>query len=194
MKPVSFIRLASCVGGLIAAQPAAVHGQVSVTTYHYDNSRTGWNNQEPTLTPAKVSTFRILHTVTLDDLVDAQPLVIACSQTTIARCKATTDDVVYVATENNTVYAIDASSGQIVLSRNLGPAVSTPSGCNITPRVGITGTPVIDAATHTLYAIAYTVINGIATYQLHALDLSTFGGQGGASYARCIAHFDGRVR
>jgi len=34
MKPVSFIRLASCVGGLIAAQPAAVHGQVSVTTYH----------------------------------------------------------------------------------------------------------------------------------------------------------------
>ena len=59
-------------GALLAA------GQVAVTTYHYDNNRTGWNKHETVLTPANVGTssFGWLRTVVLDDQVDAQPLVV----------------------------------------------------------------------------------------------------------------------
>ncbi len=86
---------------------------VAVTTYHYDTLRTGWNNHETTLTATNFpSTFGILQTVTLDDQVDAQPLIVPGQ--TIA---GGTHDVVYVATESNTVYGIDASSGAIILRR-----------------------------------------------------------------------------
>jgi putative pyrroloquinoline-quinone-binding quinoprotein len=145
------------------AQPMAV------TTYHYDNLRTGWNQQETTLTPQNVNqtTFGILGTVPLDDQVDAQPLIVP--NQTIA---GGTHDVVYVVTENNTVYAIDASSGAILLSNHLGTPVPTPLRClNNGPNVGINGTPTIDLATQTLYVIAY--LNGSPPiYRLHALKLS----------------------
>ena len=55
-------------------------------------------------------------------------------------------DVLYVVTENNTVYGLDAHSGAVLVSRNLGPPVPTPLGCgNNGPNVGITATPVIDS-------------------------------------------------
>lgn len=140
---------------------------VAVSTYHYDSPRTGWNSNETTLTAASFpSAFRMIQTVALDDQVDAQPLLVP--GLTIA---GGIHDVVYVVTESNTVYAIDASSGAILLSRNLGAAVPTPLGCgNNGPNVGITGTPVIDLTTNTLYLIAY--VNGPPTYRLHALNLS----------------------
>jgi hypothetical protein len=144
--------------------------KVAVTTYHYDNLRTGWNPNETMLTAAKFpSPFGMLASVTLDDQVDAQPLIVP-NQTIF---DGTKHDVVYVATASNTVYAIDASTGAILYSRNLGPPVPTPLGCqNNGPNVGITGTPVIDLATQTLYVIAY--VNGFPPiYQLHALDLGT---------------------
>ena len=97
-----------------------------VTTYHYDTLRTGWNNQETMLTASSFpSAFGILKTVQLDDQVDAQPLVVPGSQ--IANGSLTTDDVVYAATGNNTVYAIDASTGVILLSINLGSPVPARS-------------------------------------------------------------------
>ncbi len=147
------------VTGLLAAP-------VAVPTYHYDSLRTGWNSNETTLTATNFpSAFRLIHTVALDDQVDAQPLLVP--GLTIA---GGTHDVVYVVTESNTVYAIDASSGAILLSRSLGAAVPAPLHCyNNGPNVGITGTPVIDLTTHTLYLIAY--VNGPPTYQLHALNL-----------------------
>ncbi|HUB64646.1 MAG TPA: hypothetical protein VL996_09415, partial [Methylocella sp.] len=151
------------IAGRAAAQP------VAVTTYHYDTLRTGWNSSETTLTATNFpSNFGILQTVTLDDQVDAQPLIIP--GLTIA---GGTHDVVYVATESNTVYAIDASSGAILLSRNLGAPVPAPLGCNNNgPNVGINGTPVIDPVSQTLYVVAY--VNGSPPiYQLHALSLST---------------------
>ena len=125
---------------------------VAVTTYHYDTLRTGWNNHETTLTATNFpSTFGILQTVTLDDQVDAQPLIVPGQ--TIA---GGTHDVVYVATESNTVYGIDASSGAIILQRNLGSPVPAPLGCtNNGPNVGINSTPVIDLSANTLYVIAY---------------------------------------
>src|ERR1035437_3952368 len=75
----------------------------------------------------------------LDDQVDAQPLLVP--GLTIA---GGIHDVVYVATESNTVYAIDASSGAILISKNFGAPVPAPLGCtNNGPNVGINGTPTI---------------------------------------------------
>src|SRR5208337_3683805 len=154
----------------------ATPSPVAVTTYHYDNLRTGWNQHETTLTASSFpGNFGILQTVTLDDQVDAQPLIIPG-----LAIAGGTHDVVYVATESNTIYAIDASSGAILLSRNLGDPVPTPLGCNNNgPNVGINGTPVINLATQTLYVIAYvnSENGGPPTYQLHALNLSSLADQ-----------------
>jgi hypothetical protein len=140
--------------------------------------RTGWNPKETQLTHGNVNSasFALLHVTPLDDQVDAQPLVVANEPVSVAG-HLVRHDVVYVATENNTVYAIDASSGQILLQRNLGPSVpqaSLPGGCgNNGPNVGINGTPVIDTAANTLYVIAFTLVGTTYAYHVHALDLST---------------------
>ncbi len=154
---------------VVVAGSAAAQSTFAVTTYHYDTLRTGWNKQETTLTATNVNTatFGILQTVTLDDQVDAQPLIVP--NQTIA---GVTHDVVYVATESNTIFAIDASSGAKLFARNLGSPVPAPFGCgNNGPDVGITSTPVIDLTSQTLFVIAY--VNGSPPiYQLHALNLS----------------------
>ena len=152
---------------------STAHAQIPVTTYHYDTLRTGWNQNERTLTPANVSSssFGLLlpKPVTLDDQVDAQPLVVP--NVAIA---GGIHEVVYVATENNTIYAIDPSTGAVLLSRNLGSPVPMPLGCtNNGPNVGINSTPVIDLASKTMYVIAYTLENNVPVYRIHALDLST---------------------
>lgn len=147
--------------------------QVSITTYHYDNNRTGWNQNETVLTPANVasSSFAMLQKVTLDDQVDAQPLVVPGVNITTGNYQGK-HDVVYVVTENNTVYAIDAEAGTILLSPNFGKPVPYPLGCNNNgPNVGINSTPVIDPTTNTLYVMVYT--NNPPTYKLHALDLGS---------------------
>src|SRR5271154_642167 len=62
----------------ISASAPLAAAQTAVTTYHYDNNRTGWNQNESVLTPANVasSSFGLLQTVALNDQVDAQPLVV----------------------------------------------------------------------------------------------------------------------
>jgi acylphosphatase len=165
--------------------------RVAVTTYHYDNMRSGWNPSETQLTPANVNSasFGLVARTALDEQVDAQPLVVP-NQTISGQPGQ--HDVVYVATEKNTVYAIDASSGAVLLSRNFGIPVpqaylsrwKTPliPGCdNNGPNVGIAGTPVIDRASNTIFAITYTIrvdasntpIAGSQAYQVHAIDLSS---------------------
>jgi hypothetical protein len=165
--------------GALAAGGA--EAAVNVTTYHYDNYRTGWNSSETFLTPYNVShtsgtgkTFEMLSSVALDDQVDTQPLVMA-SQAISGRG---THSVVYVATENNSIYAIDTNDGAILLHKNFGtpvPESALPGGCNNNAQnVGINGTPVIDASTSTMYVITYTYDNSTTpTYRIHALDLST---------------------
>lgn len=146
----------------------------AVTTYHYDDLRTGWNSHEEKLTRAKVHSpkFGLLHTVALDDQVDTQPLVMPHEKIT-AGPDPGEHDVVYVATENDTVYAIDAHSGAILLSPNFGPPVSWPIGCkNNGPNVGINGTPVIDRDNNAMYVITYTLQGGNPAYFIHELDLS----------------------
>jgi outer membrane protein assembly factor BamB len=128
-----------------------------VLTYHYDNQRTGWNPSESVLTPANVPGLQLAASVPLDDQVDAQPLVFK--------------GAIYVVTENNSVYAIDANSGNVIASTNLGTPVTTPVyGCN-SGHVGITSTPVIDPGSSTLYVMAYRYNgNGSPVFQLHALN------------------------
>jgi len=156
----------------IGASGLLAMGQTSVTTYHYDTYRTGWNQNESVLTPANVGTtaFGLLQNVKLDDQVDAQPLVMPGVLITAGSYQGT-HDVVYVATENNTVYAIDVHSGTILLSPNFGTPVSSPLGCNNNgPNVGINSTPVIDPSSNTLYVMVYTQGASGPTYTLHALN------------------------
>jgi len=142
---------------------------VTVATYHYNSERTGWNNQETALSASAFpSNFGVLATVALDEQVDAQPLLVPAQS-----IAGGVHDVLYVVTENNTVYGLDAHTGAVLVSRNLGPPVPTPLGCgNNGPNVGITSTPVIDLDGHHIIVMAY--VNGMPPqYQLHALDLVT---------------------
>jgi hypothetical protein len=144
----------------------------AITTHHYDNGRTGWNQQETILTPANVGKLQLLTTVALDEQVDAQPLYVPGMTIGGGR-----HNVLYVATENDTIYALDAVSGAIRLQMNFGAAVpqsALPSQCNNNSAVvGINSTPVIDLASNTLYVMIYTYENNIPIYRLHALDLAT---------------------
>ena len=145
----------------------------AVTTYHYDNHRTGWDSKETSLTPTNVASsyFGLLRTVALDDQVDSQPLYMPAINITSGQFQGT-HQAVYVATENNSVYAIDAGGPSMLLKANFGAPVSKPLGCeNNGPNVGITSTPVIDKATNTLYVMVYTQQSSGPAYLLHALDL-----------------------
>jgi len=147
--------------------------QISITTYHYDNNRTGWNNRETVLTPANVATssFGLLYNVALDDQVDGQPLFVPGVNITAGNYPGK-HDVVYIASEGNTVYAIDAESGTLLLNPNFGKPVPYPLGCtNNGPNVGINSTPVIDQSANTMYVLVYTNDSSGPTYRIHALDL-----------------------
>jgi len=115
--------------------------------------------------------FGILNTVALDDQVDAQPLVVS-GQTINGHG---IHNVLYVATESNTIYAIDATSGEILLKTALGPPVpqsALPGGCSSNAaHVGINSTPAIDSRSETLYVITYTFEQSSPVYRLHALGL-----------------------
>ena len=176
MKP--FAIMGAAIFGAIAISTAfpAVAQKRAVTTYHYDNYRTGWNPNETKLTPANVgpTSFGVIAQVVLDAQVDAQPLLVP-GQPITAGPTPGTYQVVYVATEGNTIYAIRASNGTVLLSRNLGTPVPTgPCNSSTDPPVnGIKGTPVIDVLANALYVIANISISGNQqTYQLFALNLN----------------------
>ena len=140
MRRYGISHLLTVLIGLASALP--LWGQSrSVLTHHYDTLRTGWNAQEQTLTASHFPTsFGLLQNVAIDDQVDAQPLLMPAQQ-----IAGGVHDVVYVVSESNTVYAIDADTGAVLVERNLGPPVPTPLGCgNNGPNVGITSTPVIE--------------------------------------------------
>lgn len=156
---------------------------VRVVTYQYDVSRAGVNAQETTLTPANVnsSQFGKLFSDSVDGLVFAQPLYMG----NVSIANQGTRNVVYVATEHDSVYAFDADRGggplwQVSFLNPNGGVNSVPAsdtGCDqITPEIGITGTPVIDPQSGTLYVVAMTkeTSGGTTNYvhRLHALDIT----------------------
>ncbi len=169
-------RSAALLCTLAALWAGGVAAQVSVTTYHNDNSRTGQNLQETTLTPANVNStqFGRLFTVTVDGSVYAQPLYLP--NVFIA---GATHNVLYVATQHDSVYAIDADTGTQYWHVSLIPAGGSTVNPNvdlaycgdIPTEIGITGTPVIDPTTNTLYVVAKSKLNGVISQYLHALDV-----------------------
>jgi hypothetical protein len=157
-----------------------------VVTYKNDVGRTGQNLTESVLTPTNVNsaTFGLLHLLSVDGNVDAQPLYL--SHLKIA---GVTHNVLYVATEADSVYAFDAQSGAILWKVSLlGAGESTSGevdGCGqVAPEIGVTSTPVIDRSSGpngTLYVVAMTEDASMNYHQrLHALDVTTgaevFGG------------------
>ncbi len=162
----------------------AQSGNPAITTGQYDSNRSSANPNETTLNTSNVTVnqFGKLFSWTVDGWVSAQPLYVpGVSINGAAR------NVVYIATMNNSIYAFDANnpSAQPLWHVNLGQAVSSPTanGCpyNVGPLLGILSTPVIDPATHTLYAVAATPTgvssskpNGTGYFQyLHAIDITT---------------------
>jgi hypothetical protein len=161
---------------VLSGTGVASHAGVNITTYHVDTARTGQNTQETTLTPANVNStqFGKLFAVTVDGDVYAQPLLMSGITTPQG-----THDVLYVATEHDSVYAIDADLGTIYTQVSLVPAggstvnSSTDVNCgDLVPEIGITGTPVIDPSGNTLYVVAKSKVNGTLVQYLHALDLT----------------------
>jgi uncharacterized repeat protein (TIGR03806 family) len=157
-----------------------------VLTYHYDNTRDGANTNETILTPGNVNTnnFGKLFTYSVDGYVYAQPLI----ATNVTIPGKGTHDILYIATENDTVYAFDAdnyvptpywtnsfinpSAGLVAVPGSL----ADPNN-DLLPVIGISATPVIDPASGTIYTEARTaqITGGTTNYihQLHALDIST---------------------
>jgi hypothetical protein len=138
--------------------------------------RTGQNLTETTLTPVNVNSasFGLLRLLSTDDPVDATPLVASG-----LAVNGGTHNVLYVATEHDSVYAFDADSGAqlaVVSLLGSGESPSDTRSCNqVLPEIGITATPVIDRSAGpngTLYVVAMSKDGSGNYYQrLHALDL-----------------------
>jgi len=181
MKKIVTVVLTLLAFGSIKSSQA----QVSVLTYHNDNLRTGAITNETILTPANVSSniFKRLFTRSVDGYVYAQPLVAA--GVNIPRVGSR--NVVYVATEHDSLYAFDADTGRGYWHAKLlpkrGKTVASVKDANCTdliPEVGVTSTPVIDPSTSTIYVVEKGKTNTVFFQRLHALDLATgvekFGG------------------
>ena len=163
-------------------------GQVSVLTQHNDNLRTGANLVETKLNTSNVNVNRFgqLFSRAVDGQIYAQPLYMP----KLVMPGKGTRNVVFVATQHNSVYAFDADDPAAVAPLwqvNLGPAATTPNNdfgnrigrfTNIMPEVGITSTPVIHPGTNTIYVETFTkdpLPGGKYVYRhrLHALNLLT---------------------
>ena len=161
----------------VTAQPAGGPA-ADVVTFKNDALRSGQYLVETTLTPANVNStsFGLLHNPQVDGKVDAQPLYL--SQLTI---KGAAHNVVFVATEHGSVYAIDADAGTALWQVSLlatGEKTSDTHGCGqVQPEIGITSTPVIDRTAGpngTMYVVAMSIDQSSKYHQrLHALDVTT---------------------
>lgn len=152
--------------------------QVNVTTYQYDLARTGANTNEFILNKSNVNanSFGLIYNLPVDGAIYGQPLYAA----NVDIPGNGTHNVVYVATENDSVYAFDADYGGAPLWRdtftNSGAVTvsSTEVNCSqIQPEIGITSTPVIDLSRGAIYVVAMTREGGNYVQRLHALDIST---------------------
>lgn len=153
----------------------------AVTTYQYDNARTGNDAAERQLTPANVNaaSFGRLARLPVDGPIYAQPLYMP----DVRVPGQGPHNLVLVATENDSVYAFDATGHprrplwhrQLAdPARGITPVPAAAVACGqILPALGITATPVIAPQDHELFVLARTERHGRFAQTLHALDLAT---------------------
>jgi IPT/TIG domain-containing protein/carbohydrate binding protein with CBM4/9 domain len=152
-----------------------------VFTYHYDNLRSGVNASETTLAPYNVNKqqFGKKFSFPVDGWIDASPLYVAN-----VSIGGVPHNVVYVATEHNSVYAFDADGLQSTslwqtsfINPSAGvttiPTSDLVSGGIAQPEFGIMATPVIDPVAGTIFVLARTKESGNYVQRLHALDITT---------------------
>jgi hypothetical protein len=187
--PRKFLRLGCTCILAVAALSIPSAAQTSVLTWHNDNGRTGQTLTETVLTPTNVtsSTFGKVLSYPVDGQIYTQPLYVP----NVSIPGKGTHNVVYVGTEDDSVYAFDAdglSSAPLwrtsfaIPSAGINPVncVSAQLSCNVYPMDGVTGTPVIDLSSNTMYVASHTSENGSYYMRLHALDITSgaekFGG------------------
>ena len=179
----------SCMptAGLLAQTPTPV----PVLTWRYDLTHEGQNTNETALTPANVNptSFGKLFSVSVDSTVYSQPLYVPG----LKMSDGVVHNVLFVATENDSIYAFDADSNggsntsalwHITLldaAHGAGPGATAIPGSeqgiapqgDIGPTIGITGTATINPATNTMYVVGNTVENGVFFSRLHAINILT---------------------
>ncbi|HVQ97711.1 MAG TPA: Ig-like domain-containing protein, partial [Mycobacterium sp.] len=165
----------SVTGTSAATVSVATTSSVNIPTWHVDNNRSGLNSKETILTPTSVagSTFGKIGSYLVDGYAYAEPLLI--SNLTV---NGATHNVLFVATEHDSVYAFDADTvgsaplwKTSLLRTNETPLTNAP----IQPYQGITGTPVIDTRSNTLYVVSTqkNTSTGATSFRLNALDITT---------------------
>ncbi|MBU6399983.1 MAG: chitobiase/beta-hexosaminidase C-terminal domain-containing protein, partial [Verrucomicrobia bacterium] len=174
-----------CLGLALLLLATGAPAQVAVLTQHNNVARTGLNDQETILTPANVNpnSFGKLFSYPVDGYVCAQPLYVP----SVAVLNRGTHNVLFIATEHDSVYAFDADSN---IDTNASPLwhvsfinpsagiTTVPNGdvgsSDIVPEIGITSTPVIDPGSGTLYVEVKTKEPGLVyRHRLHALDITS---------------------
>jgi hypothetical protein len=156
----------------VGSAAQSVVSNVYVLTNKNDTNRTGANTKETILDTSNVNaaTFGKVFSRFVDGQVYAQPLYVG---------GVNGKNVVYVATEHNSVYAFDADDTRAdappLWTVNLGPTLpSSDTGCGLlSPEIGITATPVIDVAAQTIWFTSRHKENGKAVHKLNALDIAT---------------------
>jgi hypothetical protein len=155
--------------------------QQPFSTSHADNTRSNANTNETLLAPSNVNKYSFGHlfSAPVDYVVMAQPLYVP----NVNIPNQGTRNVIYVATQADSVYAIDADTGAQLWYASMLDGGTTASGKNLPCgtaagfyQEGIIGTPVIDPSTTpnpTMYLVAKTVVNGTVQHHLHALDITT---------------------
>jgi PQQ-like domain len=154
-------------------------GGADVFTYHNDNQRTGLNPDEVGLIASTVPQLSQKWFFLVDGEVYAQPLYVS----SVAVADGTRHNMLIVATELDSVYALDAETGAQLWKASLIPggerqADSTTAGKNcgdLTPWNGVTATPVVDRDKGKIFVVAYTqnLSTGHHIYRLHSVDLAT---------------------
>ncbi|HEV7611819.1 MAG TPA: hypothetical protein VGO37_08100 [Steroidobacteraceae bacterium] len=181
----SFAVLVTDASGSTASRSAAlsvtsgvVPTGTDVLTYKNDLRRSGQNLSESMLSPADVNSsgFGLLRNLTVDGKVDAQPLYVSH-----LLVSGSAHNVVFAATEHDSVYASDADTGSVLWQVSLlaaGETLSDTHGCSqVSPEIGVTATPVIDrgAGPHGILYIVAMSKDASSNYhqRLHALDLAS---------------------
>ncbi|MGA8087872.1 MAG: chitobiase/beta-hexosaminidase C-terminal domain-containing protein [Terracidiphilus sp.] len=179
---LGFALICTSFASVVAQSPTPV----PVLTWRYDLTHAGDNTQETALTQANVNpqSFGKLFSLPVDSTVYAQPLYVPA----LKMSDGLVHNVLFVATENDSIYAFDADSNgganakpiwQVSL---LTAAYGAGAGAtavpwadtgspDVAPTVGITGTPTINSATNTMYVVANTKENGVYFSRLHAINI-----------------------